>query len=71
MESVRLLRAADQASARLCSLLSSLHALLHEAILGCTGQRLALCAHRLALAGILLALLHEARFSCTGQGFTL
>jgi hypothetical protein len=32
-------------------LLSSLHALLHKAILGRTGQRLALRANRLAFAG--------------------
>jgi hypothetical protein len=65
-------RVADAAAQQgFCSLLSSLHALLHKAIFGCTGQRLAVCAHCLAFAGVLPALLHETLFGCTGQAIIL
>jgi hypothetical protein len=43
--------------------LSTLHALRHEAIFGCTVKRLAFRTHRFASTGVPLALLHETHLS--------
>src|SRR5262245_16295509 len=49
----------------------SLSAFCHEAIFGCSVQRLTVTANGFGFAGILLTFLHEAHFGCAVERFAI